>query len=192
MIEVQHPSLPVTRQCAVIDAQFMETPFYGSRQMARHLRNQNYCVGRKRVRRLMAKMGLLAVYQRPRTTVQHPEHRKWPYLLRDLAIDRPNHVWCAALWAGIAPPLTPERLLQHRPEHLEIHRRRQRLQSGDLRQRVRDRPEPHLTRHRLAPGDLRGIKSRSNVQGEVSGSVPLTPSAFAALLKPARKVAKRG
>ncbi len=120
MIEPRHPSLPVIRQCALvgisrsawygprkgenplnlalmrlIDAQFLETPWYGSRQMARHLRRQGYSVGRKRVRRLMAKMGLAAVYQRPRTTVPHPEHRKWPYLLRGLAIDRPDQVWCA-------------------------------------------------------------------------------------------------
>ncbi|WP_407920728.1 IS3 family transposase [Frigidibacter oleivorans] len=120
MIEPRHPVLSITRQCALIgisrsawygpakaesplnlalmkliDAQFMETPFYGSRQMARHLRNQGYCVGRKRVRRLMARMGLRAVYQRPRTTVPHPEHRKYPYLLRDLVIERPDHVWCA-------------------------------------------------------------------------------------------------
>ncbi len=52
-------------------------------------------VGRKRVRRLMAKMGLAPIYQRPRTTVPHPEHRIYPYLLRDLVIDRPNQVWCA-------------------------------------------------------------------------------------------------
>ena len=63
--------------------------------MARHLRRQGHVVGRKRVRRLMAKMGLAAVYQRPRTTVPHPEHRKWPYLLRGVVIDRPDQVWCA-------------------------------------------------------------------------------------------------
>jgi len=79
----------------LIDAQFLETPWYGSRQMARHLRREGYVVGRKRVRRLMAKMGLSAVYQRPRTTVPHPEHRTWPYLLRNLVIDRPDQVWCA-------------------------------------------------------------------------------------------------
>lgn len=61
----------------LIDAQFMETPFYGSRQMAWHLRNQGYCVGRKRIRRLMAGMGLRAVCQQPRTTAPHPEHRKY-------------------------------------------------------------------------------------------------------------------
>jgi putative transposase len=78
----------------LIDEQFMETPFYGARQMARHLRRCGHCVGRKRVRRLMARMGLAAVYQKPRTSVPHPEHEVFPYLLRDLSIDRPNHVWC--------------------------------------------------------------------------------------------------
>jgi hypothetical protein len=53
----------------LVDAQFLETPWYGSRQMARHLRRDGYLLGRKRVRRLMAKMGLAPIYQRPRTTV---------------------------------------------------------------------------------------------------------------------------
>ena len=122
MIEPAHPQLSVARQCELvsisrsgfyyrptgetplnlelmrlIDAQFLGTPWYGSRQMARHLRREGYMVGRKRVRRLMAKMGLAPIYQRPRTTVPHPEHRVYPYLLRDLVIDRPNQVWCADL-----------------------------------------------------------------------------------------------
>jgi putative transposase len=71
------------------------TPCYGSRQMARHLRREGYRVGRKRVRRLMAKMGLEPIYQRPRTTVPHPGHQIHPYLLREMVIDRPNQVWCA-------------------------------------------------------------------------------------------------
>ena len=79
----------------LIDAQFLETPWYGSRQMTRYLRREGYLVGRKRVRRLMAKIGLAPIYQRPRTTVPHPEHRVYPYLLRHLVIDRPNQVWCA-------------------------------------------------------------------------------------------------
>jgi putative transposase len=79
----------------LIDAQFLETPWYGSRQMARHLRHEGYGAGRKRVRRLMARMGLAPIYQRPRTTVPHPEHRVFPYLLRDLVIGRPNQVWRA-------------------------------------------------------------------------------------------------
>jgi putative transposase len=63
--------------------------------MARHLRRAGYTVGRKRVRRLMAKMGLVPICQRPRTTVPHPELRVFPYLLRDCVIERPNQVWCA-------------------------------------------------------------------------------------------------
>jgi putative transposase len=63
--------------------------------MARYLRRLGHVVGRKRVRRLMAKMGLEPIYQRPRTTVPHPEHKIWPYLLRNLTIDRPDQAWCA-------------------------------------------------------------------------------------------------
>jgi putative transposase len=122
MIEPAHPQLSIVRQCELvsisrsgfydrpagetplnlalmrlIDVQFLETPWYGSRQMARHLRREGYTVGRKRVRRLMARMGLAPIYQQPRTTVPHPEHRVYPYLLRDLVIERPNQVWCADL-----------------------------------------------------------------------------------------------
>ena len=78
-----------------IDEQFLETPFYGSRQMARWLLRQGTRVSRKRVRRLMRLLGLQAIFQRPRTSEPHPEHRIYPYLLRDLAITRPNHVWCS-------------------------------------------------------------------------------------------------
>ena len=78
----------------LIDAQFLETPWYGSRQMARHLRRDGHKVGRKRVRRLMALMGLSPIYQRPRMTVPHPKHRIYPYLLRGLVVERPNQVWC--------------------------------------------------------------------------------------------------
>ena len=51
--------------------------------------------GRKGIRRLMAKMGVVPIYQRPRTTVPHPEHRIYPYLLRQMTITRVNQVWCA-------------------------------------------------------------------------------------------------
>ena len=78
-----------------IDEQFLETPFYGSRQMTRWLLRQGARVSRKRVRRLMRLLGLQAVFQRPRTSQRHPEHRIYPYLLRDLAIMRPNQVWCS-------------------------------------------------------------------------------------------------
>jgi putative transposase len=81
----------------LIDGLFLEMPWYGSRQMVRHLRRLGHAVGRERVRRLMARMGLAAIYQKPRTTVPHPEHRIYPYLPRDEVIDRPNQVWCADL-----------------------------------------------------------------------------------------------
>ena len=80
----------------LIDEQFLETPWYGSRQMARHLRRKGWCVGRKRVRRLMAQDGLwrrsISVRRRASRT---REHKIYPYLLRHLTIDRPNQVWCA-------------------------------------------------------------------------------------------------
>lgn len=115
MVAYEHPQLSVVRQCELvsisrsgfyyasagesafnlmlmrlIDEQFMETPFYGTRQMTRHLRRCGYCIGRQRVRRLMRRMGLATVYQKPRTSVPHPGHAVFPYLLRDLVIDRPN------------------------------------------------------------------------------------------------------
>lgn len=120
LVDRAHQDLPITRQCAllsisrsgfyyeplletpfnlslmeIIDKQFLETPWYGSRQMTRYLRRICHQVGRKRVKRLMALTGLAAVYQRPRTTVPNPEHKIYKYLLRDLVIDRPNQVWCA-------------------------------------------------------------------------------------------------
>ena len=120
MVEKGHPQLSVTKQCRLlglkrstyyyqakgespynqelmrrIDKQFLETPFYGTRQMKRHLVNMGYIVGRRRVKRLMRKMGLAAVYQKPRTSNPHRDHKTYPYLLRGLKVDRPNQVWCA-------------------------------------------------------------------------------------------------
>jgi putative transposase len=66
----------------LIDEQFPETPWYGSRQMARYLRRSGWCVGRHRVRRLMTRMGLAPIYQRPKTSEPHPRHKIYPYLLR--------------------------------------------------------------------------------------------------------------
>ena len=78
-----------------IDVLFLKYPFYGSRQMVRQLRREGIRVGRHRVRRLMRLMGLQAIYQPPRTSDPHPEHRIYPYLLRNLEVNRPNQVWCA-------------------------------------------------------------------------------------------------
>lgn len=79
----------------LIDEQHMETPWYGARQMARHLRRQGYGVGRKRISRLIRVMGLAAIYQKPSTSKPHPQHKIYPYLLRGRTISRPNQVWCA-------------------------------------------------------------------------------------------------
>jgi hypothetical protein len=87
--------LPEARASSGIDEAFLECPYYGSRQMVRHLRRLGHRVGRARVVRLMRKMGLAAIYQKPNTSAPHPEHRVYPYLLRDLAIVRPNQVWCS-------------------------------------------------------------------------------------------------
>ncbi len=78
----------------LIDEQFLETPYYGARQMARHLRRQGYAVGRKRIGRLMRLMGLSPIYQKPNTSKPHPQHKVYPYLLRGQTIDKPNQVWC--------------------------------------------------------------------------------------------------
>ena len=78
-----------------IDALFMKYPFYGSRQMARHLGREGIHVGRHRVRRLMRLMGLQAIYQAPRTSTPNPEHRIYPYLLNGMTIGRADKVWCA-------------------------------------------------------------------------------------------------
>ena len=77
----------------LIDAHFMETPWYGSQQMTRYLRRDGHGVHHNRIRRLMAMIGLVPIYQRRRTTIPHPEHQIYAYLLRDLTIHRPNQVW---------------------------------------------------------------------------------------------------
>ncbi|WP_353346657.1 IS3 family transposase [Litorivita sp. NS0012-18] len=120
MIQRDHPDLSISQQCKLvqlsrsafyytpvgidadtlammkeIDRVFTRYPFFGSRQIAAYLRREGIVVGRHRVRRLMAKMGLEAIYKRPRTSRPHPQHPVYPYLLRKMQIDRPNQVWCA-------------------------------------------------------------------------------------------------
>ena len=82
------------RLMRLIDEQYLRTPFFGSRQMARWLcRSLCSSINRKRVQRLMRTMGIEAIYPRPRTTRRNPEHRVYPYLLRDLQITRKDQVW---------------------------------------------------------------------------------------------------
>lgn len=120
MVETKHPGLSIARQChllsisrssyyyeergesplnqelmRLIDEQFLDTPYYGARLMAKHLKRTGYHVNRKRIRRLMHSMGLEAIYQKPNTSKPHPEHRVYPYLLRGVSIVRPNQIWCA-------------------------------------------------------------------------------------------------
>lgn len=120
MIEPNIPGLSVGKQCSplsisrssfyyepkgesemnldlmrVIDKQFLETPFYGVRQMTWHLRNEQHLVNEKRIRRLMRLMGLMPIYQKPNTSKAAKGHKIYPYLLRGLRVDRPNQVWCA-------------------------------------------------------------------------------------------------
>ena len=120
MIEPDHPSLSVRRQCdllglprssyyyqptpesdqnlhlmRLIDEQYLQTPFYGSRRMTAQLRRAGYPVNRKRVQRLMRLMGIEAIYPKPKTSGAAPTHTVYPYLLRDLPIVRPGQVWSA-------------------------------------------------------------------------------------------------
>jgi len=120
MVNADHAQLSIVRQCALlkiarsglyyektgesafnlalmqeVDRAFTEWPFLGVRQMRRYLVSLGYCVGNKRVRRLMRLMGLMAVYQKPKTSTPNPGDKRYPYLLRELAIERCNQVWCA-------------------------------------------------------------------------------------------------
>ena len=120
MVNRQHPSLSVVRQCTLldisrsgfyyqpagiseealtlmklIDRQYLTTPFYGARRIAAWLKNKGYEVNRKRIRRLMRIMGLKAIYRRPRISQPAPGHRIYPYLLNGINITRSNQVWAA-------------------------------------------------------------------------------------------------
>ena len=119
MIDRTH-ELPVTRQCQIlslarstayyrlqetceadlalmrrIDELHLEHPFAGSRMLRDMLRQEGHRIGRKHVATLMKKIGIEALYKKPNTSRRHPAHPVYPYLLRNLAIERPNHVWAA-------------------------------------------------------------------------------------------------
>jgi putative transposase len=78
----------------LMDEQHTDRPSSGSRTMQGILLNTGFNIGRNRIRRLMKIMGLVAVYPRPRTTLISKKHKKYPYLLRNMIVDRPNQVWC--------------------------------------------------------------------------------------------------
>ena len=119
-LDRDHPRLSIRRQCAMlgvarsgvyrqrraandndlalmrrIDELFLRWPFLGSRRMVALLAAAGVRVNRKRVRRLMRLMGVVPLGPRPRTSKPGAGHKIFPYLLRDLVIDRPNQVWCA-------------------------------------------------------------------------------------------------
>ena len=120
MIEPGHPDLSIRRQCELlglnratfyyrlapeskfnlhlmrlIDEQYTKTPFYGWPKMTAHLRRKGYHVNHKRVQRLLGRIGLQAIYPKKRTTIRAKEHKVYPYLLRGVAVTRPDQVWCA-------------------------------------------------------------------------------------------------
>jgi putative transposase len=118
MIKKDH-ELPVVRQCQIlelsrssvyyrpapvsdgtlrlmkrIDELHMAYPFYGSRKLKVLLRREGFDIGRRHVQTLMGKLGIEALYRKPRLSVPGDGHRIYPYLLRDMKIERPNQVWC--------------------------------------------------------------------------------------------------
>ena len=78
-----------------LDRIFTDNPVYGSRRLQVALLRDGISVGRRRVRRLMRKLGLWAVRPKRNTSKRHPEHKVYPYLLRGRTIDQPNQVWAA-------------------------------------------------------------------------------------------------
>ncbi len=120
MIDVNDAMITVSRQCELlglsrsslyyqsirddslnvhlmnlIDAEYTRHPFYGYPRMTEWLKRQGYNVNKKRIARLMRIMGLEAVYPKRKTTISNPSHKKYPYLLRGLTVDHPDHVWAA-------------------------------------------------------------------------------------------------
>ena len=122
MLDRDHPILSIRRQCTLLslarsgvyrasapanedaanlalmrrlDELFMAWPFLGSRRMTAMLRADGHAINRKRVQRLMRRMGIAALGPKPCTTTPAPGHKIFPYLLRNMVIDRPNQVWAA-------------------------------------------------------------------------------------------------
>ncbi len=120
LVDREHRQVSLVRQCALLrisrgtvyyqprstrtrdlelmtlmDRQYLQTPFYGSRKMQAWLQGLGHPVGRNKVRRLMRLMGLEAIYRKPNTSRPAPGHRIYPYLLKGVEINRVNQVWSA-------------------------------------------------------------------------------------------------
>lgn len=92
----QKPKVPAEQEqlfCKLIDEEYTQRPFYGSRKMVVYLKGAGHHVNRKRVQRLMRQMGLAGMAPGPNTSKAHPEHKIYPYLLRGVPIVKPNQVW---------------------------------------------------------------------------------------------------
>jgi putative transposase len=92
--EVSEADLTLMRR---IDEMHLKRPFYGSRRIRDWLQDEGHDVNRKRVQRLMRQMGITAIYPKRRTSKPGKGHKIYPYLLRNLVIDRPNQVWATDL-----------------------------------------------------------------------------------------------
>jgi putative transposase len=79
----------------LIDEEYTRHPFYGSRKIRIHLKRHGYSVNRKRVQRLMRKMGIQSLAPKPNTSSPRKDHKIYPYLLKGMNINRPNMVWCS-------------------------------------------------------------------------------------------------
>ena len=77
----------------LLGRKYFETPFYGYRKITVWLQNQGFVINKKRVRRLMKLMNWKTIYREPKTTICNPEHKKYPYLLRNLKVTQKNQVW---------------------------------------------------------------------------------------------------
>lgn len=118
MVEKNHPGLSIQHQCEIlgisrsgyyytpspvdqatidlmniIDKQHTKTPYYGTRRMSDHLKNMGYRIDRKKVRRLYRIMGIKTIYPKRNLSKPGKGHKIYPYLLKNLNIDHPNHVW---------------------------------------------------------------------------------------------------
>jgi len=118
LVEVDHPELSIQKQCQLlhlnrssyyyqaqeisqedkellrlIDQQYLETPFYGSRKITALLQQKGYTISRKKVQRLMRQLGLEVIYPKPKLSRKHPEHIIYPYLLKGVKLEAANQVW---------------------------------------------------------------------------------------------------
>jgi putative transposase len=119
-VEPTHPEIPMARQCELLDLsrstfyylptpderlnqelmrrldeEYTKHPFFGSRKLTVRLRKAGFAVNRKRIQGLMRRMGLEAIYRKPRLSLPDRQHKRYPYLLKGMTVDRPDAAWCA-------------------------------------------------------------------------------------------------